>query len=229
MIYLLGNKKIRLNPYNMRSDKCIGNGTTASVYLIDGKAYKLYNPFKDPELITKEKIALYKKIPTKRVILAEEALLNKKRQLRGYVSQYIENLGKDNLSSQSKQRILEELRILKEDFILLGSFGVIVHDAILNNTVYNEGAYLIDCGKFQTVDELSDPSEDPIAMNINAFNEYLTTKLFTYKGLEVSKYLNFQEIIQINLKEGREPLDFIEADMSEKENFGEYVKRKINY
>lgn len=55
MIYLLENKKIRLNPYNMRKDKHLGTGTTTTTYLIDGKVFKLYNPYNEPELLTKKK------------------------------------------------------------------------------------------------------------------------------------------------------------------------------
>ncbi len=229
MIYLLDNKKIRLNPYNMRKDKCLGTGTTATAYLIDGKVFKLYNPFKEPEFLTKEKIELYKKIPTKRIMLAEASLLNKKRQLRGCVSEYVENLGKDNLSIQPKSKIIEELKILRKDFITLGKYDVIVHDAILKNTIYNNGAYLIDCGRYQTLAELEENlCSDPVSTNIDTFNEYLVNELLKFQGFNPNEYARFKEEISFYENEGVEALCFIEYDMSESETFGEYAKRKIN-
>lgn len=229
MIYLLGNKKIRLNPYNMRKDKHLGTGTTATTYLIDGKVFKLYNPYNEPELLTKEKIKLYKSIPTKRIMLAKEPLLNKKRQLRGCVSEYIEDLGKDNLSIQPKSKIIEELKILREDFILLGESGVIVHDAILKNTIYNNGAYLIDSGRYQTVNELTEEFEvDPVSINIETFSEYLINELLKFQGFVPTDYARFKEELSFYESEGIESLCYIEYDMSENETFGEYTKRKVN-
>ena len=56
MEYLVENKKIRLNPYHMKYSKEISKvkGTTADVYLIKDKAYKLYRLPYSKEPITKE-------------------------------------------------------------------------------------------------------------------------------------------------------------------------------
>ena len=81
MEFLIDGKKVRLNPYNMRYSPLIGEGTKARVYLIGEKAYKLYKPFCDTELMTKEKIDYLKEIPTKRVILPESPILDKTRYI----------------------------------------------------------------------------------------------------------------------------------------------------
>ena len=79
MLCYVDNKKIRLNPYNMKYSKEISTvkGTTSDVYLINDKAYKLYRlPFLS-EPINKETIQVMKTIKTKRIILPENAILNK--------------------------------------------------------------------------------------------------------------------------------------------------------
>ena len=93
MEFLIDGKKVRLNPYNMRYSPLIGEGTKARVYLIGEKAYKLYKPFCDTELMTKETIDYLKEIPTKRVILPKSPILDKKRRLKGYISKYIVDFG----------------------------------------------------------------------------------------------------------------------------------------
>lgn len=180
---------------NMNDHKCIGKGTMARVYLIDGKAYKLYFPFSFPENITKEKISLYKTIPTKRIILANQPLLNKKGKIRGYISQYIKNLGMENFLQLEKSKILEELKILREDFILLGEYGVKTDDINIENTIFHDGLYFIDCGRFKISDE--------------------------------TKHAEYVKIYKDNLSKDVEILDYLQEDMTQKENFGQYVKRKV--
>ncbi len=212
---------------NMNDHKCIGKGTMARVYLIDGKAYKLYFPFSFPENITKEKISLYKTIPTKRIILANQPLLNKKGKIRGYISQYIKNLGMENFLQLEKSKILEELKILREDFILLGEYGVKTDDINIENTIFHDGLYFIDCGRFKISDETGYDSVTTTAYNLDDFDHYFLYDLMCMYGVDETKHAEYVKIYKDNLSKDVEILDYLQEDMTQKENFGQYVKRKV--
>lgn len=171
MLCYVDNKKIRLNPYNMKYSKEISTvkGTTSDVYLINDKAYKLYRlPFLS-EPINKKTIQVMKTIKTKRIILPENAILNKKRIIIGTISPYIADLGRDNLLSLSKRQFISEIKFLQEDCISLGEESIGVRDLILSNFVFNNGIYFIDVGKFNILD--NDPNI-VISENIERFNTF---------------------------------------------------------
>lgn len=220
MEFLIDGKKVRLNPYNMKYSPLIGEGTKARVYLIGEKAYKLYKPFCDTELMTKEKIDYLKKIPTKRVILPKSPILDKKRRLKGYISKYIVDFGIEQFMLKDIDITLRELEKLQADFLTLGDYKVLVNDANYTNSVFNDGIYIIDCGRFEINDKISR------FHNIQMFNDYLIGSLFTtycrINGINFSKskdeYNNMR--LQMDL------VEHLENDIGNSRNLDEYLRKK---
>ena len=220
MEFLIDGKKVRLNPYNMRYSPLIGEGTKARVYLIGEKAYKLYKPFCDTELMTKKKIDYLKEIPTKRVILPESPILDKKRRLKGYISKYVVDFGIEKFMLKDIDITLKELEKLYDDFLTLGDYKVLVNDASYANSVFNDGIYIIDCGRFEINDSISRFN------NIQMFNDYIMGSLFTtycrINGINFSrlkqKYSDMYS--QIDL------VSYLEDDVGEAKNLDEYLRRK---
>ena len=231
MLCYVDNKKIRLNPYNMKYSKEISTvkGTTSDVYLIDNKAYKLYRlPFSS-EPIDKKTIQVMKTIKTNRFVLPENAILNKKRVIIGTISPYIEDLGRDNLLSLSRKQFISEIKFLQEDCISLGEKSIKVRDLLLNNFVFNNGIYFIDVGKFNVIDK--DPNI-VISENIDNFNVFfiqlflipLMGKYSKNKSKTCAKTMNdFYGFIrkQISIPE------ILEEDFQE-ENFEKYLIKRAN-
>ena len=168
----VGDKKIRLNPYNMKYSSEISKikGTTSDVYLIDEKAYKLYRLPYLKESLTKELIETMKSLKTKRIITPENAIFNKKHIVIGTVSPYIKDLGEKNLLTLNKKQFISEIKFLQEDFILLGEKKIKVVDLFLRNFVFNNGIYFIDVGKFKF---LSADENIVISINLDELNTFI--------------------------------------------------------
>lgn len=229
MIYLNGGKTIRKNPATDGRSDVIGIGSTARVYLVDGDAYKIYNSSQNMEFMTREKIAYLKSIPTKRIILPKDDILDWRRKLCGYVSNYIENLGLTSFVEQEKQVIIDELKFLRDDFLLMGDYNVSVYDAICDNTVFNRGAYLVDCGRFKTGKESGYDRESTIEYNKEAFDQYLVFELMEACVDSFGEKVAFDRLSDeyfFYAEEGVSMLDYLEYDMG-KENLFQYVNRKI--
>ncbi len=226
----INDKKIRLNPFNMKYSKEISTikGTTSNVYLIEDKAYKLYRLPYLKEDLSKEMISTMKTIPTKRVILPEEAILDKHHHVVGTISTYIKDLGVDNLLSLPRKDLIEELKLLKEDFIALGSSKIKVNDLFLRNFVFHNGMYFIDVGKFYFLDM---PSDIVISKNIDELNLFLIdrfliplastyskNKSLTSRKIKEDFYKNIENI----------PIDkTLQADFTE-ENLEKYLIKRAH-
>lgn len=229
MEYLVDNKRIRLNEGNMKFSKKIGEGSCAKVYLIKGEAYKLYKPYAqmENELMTKQNIEYLRNIYTKRIILPRAAILDKKRNLRGMISKYVENLGIYEFMESGKDVVIDSLKYLQEDAVVLGDCGVLINDASDENTSFNKGLYLIDCGRFMI---RSDDNIGNIAIsyNIDTINEYFIDRImakYAYSELFSNPSFFRREYYSI-LSKGISIDEYLKDDMIE-DTFGEYIKRKV--
>ena len=229
MLCFVDNKKIRLNPYNMKYSKEISTvkGTTSDVYLIDGKAYKLYRlPYKS-EPIDKETIKVMKTIDTKRIILPENAILNKKRVIIGTISPYIADLGRDNLLSLSKKQFISEIKFLQEDCALLGEKSIKVRDLLLSNCVFNNGIYFIDVGKFHILDK--DPniviSENIDSFNIFFIHSFLIPMINSYSKNKSKTCTKIMDDFYDNLRNQKSIPEILEDDFQE-ENLEKYLIKR---
>lgn len=231
MEYLVGNKKVRYNPYNMKKDKCLGKGKEGSVYQIGTSAVKFYHPFCSKLRLNKEEVIFLSKINTKRILTPEKdkILLNKRRKLEGYGTKYIENLGLDNILELDSELLKDELNLIKEDVDLLSDNSVILADFIIENISFNNGIYIVDPGSFhpsKTIEPLT-----AYALNIEEVNEFLILQLLstlTYyltNKKEISRKVT-QSIFH-DYKEQSYPdlIEYLTDDIKE-ENLKEYIKIK---
>ncbi len=227
MIFFVNGKKERLNPYHMKFSPCIGETINSKVYLVKGKAYKLYQPYTQ-EKMTKEKVDILRRIKTKRIILPESAILNKRRECCGTVAPYIENLGKENLLEFSKEKLLEELLLLHKDALLLSDYCVSVNDLSFDNTSFHDGIYPIDFGRFNTKEETQLDENLTFSYNFDQVNEFfynqILCKLIKEEYTMQKANLVRKEILSF-LAKGNSVWDYIEKQMHQ-ESLREYIKRK---
>ena len=133
----------------------------------------------------------------------------------------------ENFLQLEKSKILEELKILREDFILLGEYGVKTDDINIENTIFHDGLYFIDCGRFKISDETGYDSVTTTAYNLDDFDHYFLYDLMCMYGVDETKHAEYVKIYKDNLSKDVEILDYLQEDMTQKENFGQYVKRKV--
>lgn len=190
MEFLIDQKKVRYNPYNMKKDKHLGDGYEVDAYQIKDKAVKFFlrHP-KKKIIITKESVEKMKKIKTKRILLPTDALLDKKRKIRGYQMDYVKDLGIDSYFDLEKDKLVEEHKLLKDDIELLSDNKILLGDMSHENTVYHNGIYLIDPGGYQ-IDSNIDINQ-AYGINMYLFNKYLIYEII--KNYCLVRYDNFSE------------------------------------
>lgn len=180
MVFYVDGKKERYNPYNMKKDKKIGEGSEAEVYRIGNQVVKFYKPYCKKTRLTSKDVERLKKVSTSRILLPTASMLAKKGNLRGYKMDYIENLGEENFLLLPKDQRKEELKKLKKDVLNLSDQGVILEDLHQLNTVYNNGIYFIDPGSYKFVKDDKPTENDKIkcyGINIGRIDEFLISNL----------------------------------------------------
>ena len=180
MLFYVDGKKERYNPYNMKKDKKIGEGQEVDAYVVGDQVVKFYKPYCKKTRLSLNAIERLKKISTSRILLPTASMLDKKRNLRGYKMDYVENLGEDSFLLLPSEKRKEELKKLKEDVLNLSDNGVILEDLHQLNTVYNNGIYFIDPGSYKFVKDDTLTENDKIqcyGINIDRINEFLISSL----------------------------------------------------
>lgn len=229
MEYLVGNKRVRYNPYNMKKDIKIGEGNEGIIYHIKDKAIKFYKPYCKKVRLTKEDAIFLSTIHTKRILTPDDILLNKRRQIEGYYTKYIEDLGINNLLDLVKDILKEELSILKEDVILLSNNLVMLDDLLLENISFHNGVYVVDPGSYGRL-KRSD-SLVAYALNIEIINNFLISQLLstaTYhltNDRKISRQVTQSIFNDYKEKEYPDLIEYLIDDVKE-ENLKEYIKIK---
>lgn len=180
MLFYVDGKKERYNPYNMKKDKKIGEGQEVDAYVVGDQVVKFYKPYCKKTRLSLNAIERLKKISTSRILLPTASMLDKKRNLRGYKMDYVENLGEDSFLLLPSEKRKEELKKLKEDVLNLSDNGVILEDLHQLNTVYNNVIYFIDPGSYKFVKDDTLTENDKIqcyGINIDRINEFLISSL----------------------------------------------------
>lgn len=180
MLFYVDGKKERYNPYNMKKDKKIGEGQEVDAYVVGDQVVKFYKPYCKKTRLSLNAIERLKKISTSRILLPTTSMLDKKRNLRGYKMDYVENLGEESFLLLPKEERKEELKKLKEDVLNLSDNGVILEDLHQLNAVYNNGIYFIDPGSYKFVKDDTLTENDKIqcyGINIDRINEFLISSL----------------------------------------------------
>ena len=180
MLFYVDGKKERYNPYNMKKDKKIGEGQEVDAYVVGDQVVKFYKPYCKKTRLSLNAIERLKKISTSRILLPTASMLDKKRNLRSYKMDYVENLGEDSFLLLPSEKRKEELKKLKEDVLNLSDNGVILEDLHQLNTVYNNGIYFIDPGSYKFVKDDTPTENDKIqcyGINIDRINEFLISNL----------------------------------------------------
>ena len=103
MLFYEDGKKVRYNPYDMKRDPSCGAGTEVEAYKVNDKVVKFYKRNCKKIRMDKKTCNALSKIDTKRILMPETSLLDKKRNIQGYTMEYIEDIGKDSFFKLPKE------------------------------------------------------------------------------------------------------------------------------
>ena len=232
MQFFIDGKKVRYNPYNMKKDKKLGSGKEADVYKIGNQAVKFYKPYCNKVRLSKKDVEKLREIDTKRILLPNTALLDKKHQIRGHKMDYIEDLGIDSFFNLDKESLKKELNYIRDDINKLSENGVVINDiSEPSNTIYHNGIYLVDPGSYKLNKVSKNENIRTFGINIENINMYLIyTVIENYTLVHTKKVRKEQVAHDVNLEylqRGRiDMLDFLENSLEE-ETLSEYVDKKI--
>ena len=203
-----------------------GDGLESKVFKIDDKtALKIYKDTYDKAKLGKKMIELLSTIKTKRIILPNNIITTEDGKTKGYSMNYIEESNKD-LTDFSKEQLIEELTLLKEDLIKLGKNKVEIGDLREENTISNDKSfYLIDCGDY-LLREKETTKENLYFFNSFIIEDFLTNIVFE-ESTNLVEGLNLLKELRLYLNDGNYIGDFLNEEMKENETINEYVKRNV--
>ena len=174
MLFYEDGKKVRYNPYDMKRDPSCGAGTEVEAYKVNDKVVKFYKRNCKKIRMDKKTCNALSKIDTKRILMPETSLLDKKRNIQGYTMEYIEDIGKDSFFKLPKEELKEEIEKLEEDITQLSDNAVEIRDILeKTNTVFHNGVYLIDPGSYSIGKKNDEECIKIYGKNMDHINEYL--------------------------------------------------------
>ena len=155
----------------------INYGEEGRVFRDHEVAVKIYHKKPLKSTLNRNEIDILKNIPTKRIILPRKKVLGNK--LRGYTMPFIEG-EKQAVFDYSKEKLLHELKLIKEDLKLLGKNNVMIDDLRDSNYLCNLAAfYLIDAGDYSV------RNEDCTDLNISIFSDFFLEDIIGMELYEI--------------------------------------------
>lgn len=233
MEFYKDDKKVRYNPYNMKHDKKLGEGMEAVAYKVGGEAVKFYKPYCNKLRMSKESIDKFKEIKTTRILMPTSSLVDKKRNIKGYSMQYVEDLGEYSFFNLPHDKLNKEMDILKEDVNTISDHKVFLNDLNSPNTIYHNGLYLIDPGSYCFSTVKKNDEVRTFGINIENINMYLIYEIINHYALvrtnnrklasEVSKSVNFDYLRD----KSRDVMEFFKDGIGDR-TLSEYTADKIS-
>ncbi len=150
MIYVLGNKKIFLNPF-----KLIGKGTEGKVYKYKDSAIKIYNKesIRMGYINHEECDRIFSTMKTKFVIIPEDLIYGINQKYCGHKMKYIDLSSEKSILDATKEDLSENIHELLENDIPLISNNDFVMNDLDFNIRYNGKLYIIDSSSYIHVDK----------------------------------------------------------------------------
>lgn len=218
--------------YNNIPLEYIDKGEEGSVYRYQDKAIKIYHDYPRKTTANLELLKVLKTIDTKRILMPIDILMESSTKAKGYITPFIEG-NKDIVYNYPKDKLLEELSFLDDDFSTLGKESITIGDLRESNYLSNEtGFFLFDYG-----DYYQKPRKiDTTSTNVEEFQIFFLYNLVSPKlKQEASKLkLSEQKVMSIYRKTRYEIthhrqglVDYLAKNMNNEENLNNYVKRLI--
>lgn len=224
MILYQGAKKVIVFPFLLKK---LGYGTQGKVYEYKGKALKV--PYNSRSILDRNfdintlDCDYLQSINTKRILLPEDSLKNKKGDLRAYLLELISINDYDKLYNISKDKFLNELYALREEIKLLSKNCVKINDFVMKNFMYDGMFRFVDCGRYDI--NYENISNQDVINRIEKGNN-LELKSFVINYLIARRYYgdSYDDILE------QSQIDGIESEYEEMgcRFIGEYVEKTMD-
>lgn len=227
MIFI-DNEKIVDYPCDKKN--YLNQGDDINAYLIDKEVIKVFKPTNTKLRITKDFCDKLTRIKTKRILLPKKTLLDENsKELKAYSMDYIKNHGINNFLLLPKEKLLKEMKILKEDISILSDERILIND--LNNTnniSFHNGIYLIDPGSYESINDNN--GAKTYSYNLEEINNLLII-LFENALKQKCKGQKKVSLVLNNIKEniynrGLNPLDFLIEEINDR-NILSFIEKSI--
>ena len=134
--------------YNNIPLEYLDKGEEGSVYRYQDKAIKIYHDYPRKTTASLDLLKVLKTIDTKRILMPIDILMESSNKAKGYITLFIEG-NKDIVYNYPKDKLLEELSFLDDDFATLGKESIAIGDLRESNYLSNEtGFFLFDYGDY---------------------------------------------------------------------------------
>lgn len=199
----------------------LGDGCEADVYRYNiNTALKIYKE-NDFERKLDEKTTLeLMRINTKRILLPTEIIYDDQGNMIGYKKDFKENYN-HALNRIQGSKLSEEFSMLKEDALLLASYGFIISDLHRDNMIYDGSLYLTDPGSYEKIE---DKTINPTIYNIESLNGLIVDDII---GYDLRDFLSMRRanVITTDLRKYKEYLgDVIKEDLEKSKTLRAYTK-----
>ena len=165
MVVYLDNLKI-----NTLSLSMLGKGSEGICYKYNDVVLKIH--YSSNSTFLNEETALkLMKIKTNRINVPISLVYDSKNKYIGYTKKYVDE--KNNVRDITNQKLIEELKLIKEDVKSLSSNGILLTDCNnLYNIIYDGNINYIDPGSFTLV------NYNPLYKNYDIINQSIYDLLF---------------------------------------------------
>ena len=191
MKYYIGNKE-----YDLSNDELeeyyLDEGTEASCYKIEDFVMKIHHNYPNNDVLSEEDCKRLINIKTNRIILPDDIVYDEDGNYLGYITKYIKS-EKPKIKNLKIGRLLYEFYNLEKEVKQLDEEDLLLDDLNYLNTLFSNGIYLCDPGKYSFVDS-SDKKRFLNCFNRDTINYYevneLLFKLFKFNKKEKQELLS---------------------------------------
>ena len=180
----------------------IGEGVESNVYRLNDEVFKIHKNDRQIKFKLDEETAKYlSNIKTKRIIMPKKIIYDVKSNFCGYTLPYLESYQKAILRRKKMDEIVEELKLIEQDLILLKEHNVDLEDFTLDNFIVNRGLYMIDPGSYKVS---KDDKKYTEIVNKQKYLEFMINEVFPIavrlnkkQKRELSNYIGGEYISEI--------------------------------
>lgn len=226
MRILVGDEILNLSYINL-AKMYLGRGCEAKVYKYKDEALKIYRPHCIKLRLDEDSALELTRIDTERILLPRKLIYDcDTGAFIGYTTRFIYKTKIASIFDMEIGNLVSEVNLLRSEAVKLADSGVIITDFNINNTIFNNGIYLVDPGSYKSVNSNYSLGFRNFVRdrNVSTLNEYIEYDLFRALGLNGAQ----REMIGSLL--GTTRTDFANLDLNLdtdtlKEPVKQYIKR----
>ena len=152
MKYYIGNKVYDFSEEEL-DRYYLDEGTEATCYKMGDTVLKIHHDYPNRDILSEDNCKRLSKIETDRILLPKDIVYDEDGKYLGYTVKYI-NSEEPKIKNLKIGNLINEFYVLEKEVKQLDEEYVLLEDLNYLNTIYSNGFYLCDPGKYSFVDDL---------------------------------------------------------------------------